>query len=64
MSEICNECGRSVKPGSGNFINRVPDFNSVEERNEMGKRFPQGDFLCFECDEKPDIEEELEQESD
>lgn len=59
MTEICNECGRSVKFGSGNFVNRVPDCNTIEERNEMGKRFPQGDFLCVECDEKPDNEEDI-----
>jgi hypothetical protein len=50
--EICNECGRSVKPGSGLFVNRVPDFNSPEERKEMGKPFPEGDFVCAECDAK------------
>jgi len=52
MSEICNECGRSVKLGSGWFVNRVPDFNQPEERKAMGKRFPEGDFICAECDER------------
>jgi len=51
-NEICNECGRSVKFGSGLFINRVPDFNSPEVRKEMGKKYPEGDFICPECDEK------------
>jgi len=51
-NEICNECGRSVKPGSGLFINRVPDFNSPEVRKEMGKKYPEGDFICVECDAK------------
>lgn len=50
-TETCNECGRSVAWGSGWFVNRVPDFNSIEERREMGKPFPNGDFLCAECDE-------------
>jgi len=48
--EICNECGRSVKWGSGFFVNRVVDFNDTEYRIEMGKPFPKGDFICIECD--------------
>jgi len=52
MSEICNECGRSVKFGSGWFINRIFDDSTPEERKEMGKPFPEGDFICAECDEK------------
>lgn len=52
MSEICNECGRSVKWGSGWFINRISDCDEPEERKEMGKPFPEGDFICAECDEK------------
>jgi len=51
-SEICNECGRSVRVNGGNFVNRVPDYNTVEERKEMGKPFPIGDFICAECDNK------------
>ena len=57
MTEICNECGRSVKLGSGNFVNRVPDFNTPEERKEMGRQYPEGDFLCIECDEMTTDEE-------
>jgi hypothetical protein len=48
--EICNECGKSVKWGSGNFVNRVIDLNDIETRIEMGKPFPNGDFVCAECD--------------
>jgi len=48
--EICNECGRSVAFGSGWFVNRVPDLNSIEERIEMGKPFPEGGWLCAECE--------------
>lgn len=51
MSEICNECGRSVEFGSGNFVNRIPDLNTLEERKEMGTPFPEGDFVCADCDE-------------
>lgn len=50
--EICNECGRSVAQGSGWFVNRVPDLDSVEVRRENGKPFPEGDFVCAECDQK------------
>ena len=49
--EICNECGTSVKWGSGLFVNRVVDFNNTKYRIEMGKPFPEGDFICIECEE-------------
>jgi len=52
MTEICNECGESVTQGSGKFVNRVPDFNTAEERVEMGKPHPKGSFMCVECDDK------------
>ena len=55
--EICNECGCSVKPGSGNFVNRVPDCNTEEDREEMGRKYPEGDFVCAVCDSKGDQEE-------
>lgn len=51
-NEICNECGNSVKFGSGLYVNRIPDFNEYEYRLEMQKPFPEGDFICIECDEK------------
>jgi len=49
--QICNHCGRSVRLGSGWFVNRVPDLNDVETRIANGLLFPHGDFVCFECDE-------------
>jgi len=49
--EICNECGRSVRWGSGLFVNRVIDFNDTKARIDMGKPFPDGDFICSECEE-------------
>lgn len=52
MTEICNECGRSVAGGSGRFVNRIPDLNDVETRKQMGKPFPDGDFMCQECEDK------------
>ena len=51
-TEICNECGQSVKIGSGLFVNRIPDLNDKETRIEMGKPFPEGDFICVVCDEE------------
>ena len=50
--EICNECGRSVKMGSGLFVNRVIDLDEFEDRIEMGKPFPKGEYICRECEEK------------
>jgi hypothetical protein len=50
VAEICNECGCSVEPGSGNYVNRVPDMSSPEERADMGRAYPFGDFICAECD--------------
>lgn len=50
--EICNECGKSVAPGSGRFVNRTPDFNDPEYRKEMCKPYPDGDYICSECEHK------------
>jgi hypothetical protein len=52
MNQLCNECGRSVAPGSGRFVNRVVDLNDVKTRIEMGKPFPKGDYICADCDER------------
>lgn len=49
-NEICNECGKSVAWGSGLFVNRVPDLNDVDVRKAMGKPYPQGNYLCRNCD--------------
>ena len=48
--QVCNECGVSVKFGSGHFVNRVPDLNDPETRLEMGKPFPNGEWICSKCD--------------
>ena len=50
MKEICNECGKSVKFGSGRFVNRISDFNTRTYRKSMEKPYPEGDFICEECD--------------
>ena len=49
--EICNECGKSVKLGSGRFVNRVVDLNDFETKLEMGKPHAAGEFICSDCDE-------------
>jgi len=48
--EICNYCGSNVSLGSGKFINRIPDFNDIEIRKNNQLYFPEGDFVCEECD--------------
>ena len=37
ITEVCNECGQSVKWGTGLFVNRVPDLNDKKTRIQMGK---------------------------
>ena len=51
-TEICTLCGASVKPGSGSYVNRVPDLNDYQTKLEQEKAFPQGQFICAACDEK------------
>lgn len=50
VKEICSECGNSVEFGSGRFVNRIPDFNTPSERKDIGRPYPEGDFICAECD--------------
>ena len=50
--EICNHCGRSVKFGSGLFVNRIPDINNIATRINNNLNYPEGDFVCIECDSK------------
>lgn len=52
MKEICNECGKSVARGSGKFINRIPSFDDEATQKEMGKPYPDGEFMCIECEDK------------
>ena len=47
--EICCECGKSVKPGSGRFVNRVPALSSIEGNKAAGFPYPEGAFVCAEC---------------
>jgi hypothetical protein len=49
-AEICNQCGRSVAWGNGWFVNRVPDLDTLEDREAMGRPYPEGDWICADCD--------------
>jgi len=51
QNQICNHCGEGVYFGSGRFVNRIPDLNGIETRIANGLRFPEGDYVCEECDE-------------
>jgi hypothetical protein len=51
-TEICNECGKSVKLGTGFYVNRIIDCNEYGDKIEMGKPYPIGEFICIECDTK------------
>lgn len=53
---ICNQCGNSVAPGSGRFVNRVPSFDNAETRAETGYPHPEGDFTCANCDAETEEE--------
>ena len=48
--EVCNHCGKDVSRGSGNFVNRVPDFNDILIRIYNNLIFPIGDFVRENCD--------------
>jgi hypothetical protein len=48
---LCAECGHSVLPGSGRFANRVLIFDSYATRRNMGYPYPEGAYLCAECEQ-------------
>jgi hypothetical protein len=50
-ADICAECGHSVEFGSGCFVNRVPIFDSYGTRCEMGYSYPEGAYICPECEQ-------------
>ena len=52
LIEICNHCGKDVSFGSGRFVNRVPDLNDISVRIGNNLNYPEGDFVCIECDLK------------
>ncbi|MCP4259118.1 MAG: hypothetical protein GY774_16655 [Planctomycetes bacterium] len=50
-NEKCFKCGESVAQGSGKFVNRIPSCDDIETRTEMGVSFPEGDYICADCDD-------------
>jgi len=50
--QICCECGDSVKFGSGKFVNRANVLDNFDTRKENGYPYPQGEYICAECDNK------------
>ncbi|GAG69279.1 unnamed protein product [marine sediment metagenome] len=51
---MCVECGRSVKGGSGYFVNRVPVCDDLQTKIDGGRPFPEGEYECAECDSARD----------
>lgn len=51
---MCVECGRSVKGGSGYFVNRVPVCDDLQTKIDGGRPFPEGEYECADCDSARD----------
>ncbi|MGI0141302.1 MAG: hypothetical protein ACREBF_01475 [Candidatus Micrarchaeales archaeon] len=51
-AERCNECGRNVASRSGLFVDRTASFDNYKTQTLMGKPFPNGGFMCRECNDK------------
>ncbi len=60
--ELCVECGHSVAPGSGRFVNRVPIADDLVTRCENMRPYPWGAFVCAGCEEQRDTERDAERE--
>lgn len=54
--QVCAECGNSVKPGSGKFVNRTPILDGLRERVKVGYPHPEGAYICAECRKKMEKE--------
>lgn len=50
--QVCAECGDSVRPGSGKFANRVPILDGFPERVKQNRPYPEGTYICHECERK------------
>ena len=53
--EFCCQCGRSVRPGSGFWVNRIP-------AEDPSAPYPTGEWVCSACEEER--ERELENDDD
>lgn len=49
-SEICCICGHGVSHLTSLFVNRVPECNDYDTKVEMGRKFPEGEWVCIVCD--------------
>ncbi|MCB0751423.1 MAG: hypothetical protein KDC52_08120 [Ignavibacteriae bacterium] len=49
---ICNRCGRDVSLGSELWSNRLRDKDNFENRKLKGAKFPAGNFIYGDCQEK------------
>ncbi len=49
MANVCNQCGKSLPSALMRFLYSIPDLHTVEEREAIGKPFPEGDYLCMDC---------------
>lgn len=47
-AERCVECGKSVRFGSGKYVNRIPVFD--DRHTKKGRPYPEGEYMCEECD--------------
>lgn len=50
--DVCCECGESVVPGSGKFVNRIPEMSGLLARVDGNRPHPTGAWVCAECEEK------------
>ena len=50
IDEICCECGKSTKIGSGRFLYRIPITDDFEVNKALGRAYPNGRWLCKQCD--------------
>jgi hypothetical protein len=47
---VCVECGAGVWFGSGNYVNRIVNCDTVEENRENGLAYPYGTHTCARCE--------------
>jgi hypothetical protein len=50
IKEVCCECGKAVILGSGLFVNRVMVFDDHKTKIERGCPYPEGEFICPNCE--------------
>ena len=48
--EKCFNCGKSVRWGSSNYVNRSPSFDDYYTRKANGYKYPEGAYCCADCE--------------